>query len=292
MTSAPHAGSGLIHSFSTGLLATETRREAGAFTWTHRLGADAPRSFSPHRIVLDPPAASSIIALGAGDGAVRSYVTTAGRMVFDHVRGQNPAVLEETGRRWGASLRTLHDRARLVADPGDPGDRRPRTVLRAEAWLGGGWSPSAEVIGASGLAAIRDWVESTISSTSSAVVHGHPGMAHWVVEADGNGTLLTGEDTGIADPGFDTAWVIGELTELHAFHPSLRPGLGTVLKGFLDECGIIPPAASIGSAVAFRLAQHAYDWSHYGGADDAQTRSLLHLARRQLDARSAQEVGL
>lgn len=256
--------SAVLRSAATGLLGTT----ATASTWTHRLGADAPLPFSSLRIRLttvDPR-----IVLGTGDATVRRYDTPATSLVPEVLGSRSAADMTALGRAWGEALRSVHGavvETEAVA---------PRPLLRAAAWLDGGWSLADE---------LRDplaaWALRMRAPARPVVLHGHPGMAHWVVDGL-DGVLLTGEDLGVGDPVYDVAWVLGEIAELDAFYPALRPALDALRGGFLGGYGIALDPAELRVGVAFRLAQHAYDWQHYAGASPAAARLLLRVAADRL----------
>lgn len=270
-----------IRSTRTDLLSTGVYQVGGAFEWVHSLGVGAPIPFSSLPISIDPLPGADLLVLGVGGDRHRSYSTPAGSTVFELITAGVPANLRAAGQIWGTALSVLHENASLMGDfPGTT----PRTVQRSEAWLGGAWEPAREVLGDSGLRKIRRWIRHVLSDPDQVVVHGYPGMAHWVVTPDGAaGSLLTGEDVGLAHPGYDIAWVLGEMAELHAFHPLLRPAIEELRNGFLETCGEAPGPSEIGPALAFRIAQHAYDWHHYAGAAEAQAKALLRLAGSYLE---------
>lgn len=271
----------LIRSTSTELLATELHTRDGTSLWVHRLGVNAPLPFVSLPIELSSSADPSLVTDGAGDDGQRSYSTAADWMVFDLLAAGELSRLAAAGRRWGMAIRSLHETAVLtVPDAG----RSPRTVQRATAWTSGRWQPAREVLGERGLWEIRRWLDEMVSSPRTVVVHGHPGMAHWVATADGTGgTLLFGEDAGLAAPGYDISWVLGEIAELHAFYPAWRPALDQLRAGFLAECGSTSSSTDIASGIAFRLAQHAYDWLTYAAGDEEQARMVLRLAASYLN---------
>ncbi|WP_420179987.1 hypothetical protein [Paenarthrobacter sp. TA1.8] len=271
----------VIRSTRTDLLSTGVYEVGGAYEWVHSLGVGAPIPFSSLPVSIDSVPGTDLLVVGVGGDRHRSYSTPAGSTVFDLITAGEPANLKAAGRLWGTALSCLHENASLI---GDFPESTPRTVQRAEPWLGGTWAPAREVLGEIGLLEIRCWIKSMLSSPDQVVVHGYPGMAHWVVTPDGAaGSLLTGEDLGLAHPGYDIAWVLGEMAELHAFHPALRPALDEMRNGFLETCGAAPGPSGIGPALAFRIAQHAYDWHHYAGAGEAQAKALLRLAGSYLD---------
>lgn len=280
----PKAGSPeltLIRSTSTELLATECHTRDDVHLWVHRLGTDAPRPFASLPIDLSNSADRALVTNGTGDDRERSYSTAAGWMVFDLLAAGEPSRLAATGRRWGKAIRSLHETA-VLTDRGAA--RPPRTLQRATAWTSGRWQPAREELGERGLWEIRRWLNEMVSPPRPVVVHGHPGMAHWVGTADGTGgTLLFGEDTGLAASGYDISWILGEIAELYAFHSAWRPALDHLRAGFLAECGSITSSTDIALGIAFRLAQHAYDWHTYAGADEEQARMLLRLATSYLN---------
>ena len=270
-----------IRSTRTDLLSTGVYQVGGAYEWVHSLGVGAPIPFSSLPISIDSAPDNDLLVIGVGGDRHRSYSTPAGSTVFDLITAGEPENLRAAGRVWGTALSSLHESASLT---GDSPESTPRTVQRSEAWLGGTWDPAREVLGESGLLEIRRWIQCILSGPDQVVVHGYPGMAHWVVTPDGAaGSLLTGEDLGLAHPSYDIAWVLGEMAELHAFHPALRPALDELRKGFLETCGTAPGPREIGPALAFRIAQHAYDWHHYAGAGEAQAKALLRLAGSYLE---------
>lgn len=265
----------VIRSTRTELLSTGVYEVGGAYEWVHSLGVGAPIPFSSLPISIDPAPGADLLVVGIGGDRHRSYSTPEGSTVFDLITAGVPANLRAAGRAWGTALSVLHENASLIDFPGST----PRTVQRAEVWLGGAWEPAREVLGDPGLQEIRRWIKRVLSGPRQVIAHGYPGMAHWVVTPDGaTGSLLTGEDVGFAHPEYDIAWVLGEMAELHAFHPVLRPALEILRAGFLETCGKAPGPSEIGPALAFRIAQHAYDWHHYAGAGEAQAKALLHLA--------------
>ncbi|MFW0772010.1 hypothetical protein ACLRGI_02435 [Paenarthrobacter nitroguajacolicus] len=271
----------VIRSTRTDLLSTGVYQVGGAYEWVHSLGVGAPIPFSSLPISIRPEPGADLVVVGVGGDRHRSYSTPAGSTVFDLITAEVPANLRAAGRIWGTALSVLHEKASLMGDfPGST----PRTIRRSEAWLGGAWQPAREVLGDSGLQEIRRWIKRVLSGPHQVVVHGYPGMAHWVVTPDGAaGSLLTGEDVGLAHPGYDIAWVLGEMAELHAFHPVLRANIEELRNGFLETCGEAPGSSEIGPALAFRIAQHSYDWHHYAGAGEAQAKALLHLAGSYMD---------
>ncbi len=271
----------VIRSTRTDLLSTGVYRVGEAYEWVHSLGVGAPIPFSSLPISIDPAPGADLLVVGVGGDRHRSYSTPVGSTVFDLITAGVPANLRAAGRIWGTALSVLHVSASII---GDFPVSTPRTVRRSEAWLGGTWEPAREVLGEMGLLEIRRWIDSILSSPNQVVVHGYPGMAHWVVTPDGAaGSLLSGEDVGLAYPSYDIAWVLGEMAELHAFNPALRPALDEMRKGFLETCGAIPGPSEIGPALAFRITQHAYDWHHYAGAGEAQAKALLRLAGSYMD---------
>lgn len=270
----------VIRSTSTGLLSTEVHAVDGSYVWVHRIGPGAALPFSDLPIAIDPAADTALVTVGRGNDDHRSYSTVAGSMVFELLVAGESLNLRAAGRRWGEALRSLHENASVS---GDSTDRPPRTIRRAKGWIDGNWRAAREVLSEHGLQEIRRWISLVLSCPHPAVVHGHPGMAHWVVTDDGDGgALLTGEDAGLADPVYDIAWVLGEIAELHAFHPASRPVLDQLRTGFLETCGPVPGPSELGPALAFRIAQHAYDWHHYAGAGEEQAKVLLRLAATYL----------
>ncbi|MBT2584971.1 aminoglycoside phosphotransferase family protein [Arthrobacter sp. ISL-95] len=270
-----------IRSTRTDLLSTGVYEVGRSYEWVHSLGIGAPIPFSSLPVSIDSVPDDDLLVVGVGGDRHRSYSTPAGSTVLDLITAGEPANLRAAGRLWGTALNCLHDSASIV---GDFPESTPRTVQRSEAWLEGTWEPAREVLGELGLLEIRRWINSILSSPDRVVVHGYPGMAHWVVTPNGAaGSLLTGEDVGLAHPAYDIAWVLGEMAELHAFHPALRPALDEMRNGFLETCGAVPGPTQIGPALAFRIAQHAYDWHHYAGAGEAQAKSLLRLAGSHMD---------
>lgn len=270
----------VIRSTRTDLLSTGVYQVGGVYEWVHSLGVGAPIPFSSLPISIAPAPGADLLVVGVGGDRHRSYSTPAGSTVFDLITAGVPANLRAAGRIWGTALSVLHDNASLIDFPGST----PRTVQRSEAWLGGAWEPACDILGDSGLREIRRWIERVLSDPHQVVVHGYPGMAHWVVTPDGAaGSLLTGEDLGLAHPAYDIAWVLGEMAELHAFHPVLRPAIEELRNGFHETCGEGPAPSEIGPALAFRIAQHAYDWHHYAGAGEAQAKALLRLASSYLN---------
>lgn len=255
----------LLRRTSTGLLITE----ATSAEWTHRLGAAAPLPFSALRIRLDAP--DPRVLLGVGDADVRRYPCTATALVPELIGTLGTPALLALGRAWGEALQSLH-RATVLAGVALP----PRPLRRAAAWLGGGWAAATEELGADGLAALAAWAERMTRCADPVVLHGHPGMAHWVVGA--SNALLTGEDLGLGDAAYDVAWVLGEIAELEAFYPAARPALDALREGFLAGYGGTLDQGALRDGIAFRLAQHAYDWRHYAGAAESAARSLLRVA--------------
>ncbi|MDR6867919.1 hypothetical protein J2Y69_002527 [Microbacterium resistens] len=82
--------------------------------------------------------------------------------------------------------------------------------------------------------------------------------------------------------------MVGEIAELFAFYPDLRPVLAGFRGGFIEGYG----DADFGMlriGIAYRLAQHAYDWFHYADATEAQARSLLTLAAAYVTSRSVKD---
>ncbi|KUM35199.1 hypothetical protein [Arthrobacter sp. EpRS71] len=271
----------VIRSTRTDLLSTGVYEVGGAYEWVHSLGVEAPIPFSALPISIDSVPGADLLVVGVGGDRHRSYSTAAGATVFDLITAGEPADLRSAGRIWGTALSCLHESASLI---GDIPESTPRTAQRSRAWLRGAWEPAREVLGERGLLEIRRWIDGELSGPRQVVVHGYPGMAHWVVTPDGAvGSLLTGEDLGLAHPGYDIAWVLGEMAELHAFHPVLRPAIEELRNGFLETCGEVPGPSEMGPALAFRIAQHAYDWHHYAGAGEGQAKALLRLAASYVD---------
>ncbi|PPG91841.1 hypothetical protein C5C39_05745 [Rathayibacter sp. AY1F3] len=260
----------------TGLLVTElSAGPDGTTVWTRRLGEQAPLPFSPVPVRLAAP--DPRIVPGGADPSVRRYRTTARALLPALLHELSEEALVSVGREWKGALDALHG-ARPAGEP-----LPPRPLQRARGWLAGGWAPAAEELGAGGLLELADWAEAVVASPAAVVVHGHPGLAHLVV----GGTrvaLLTGEDVGLADPVWDAAWVLGELAELHAFHPALRPALDALRRGLSLEEDHDAELLRVGTA--FRLAQHAVDWHRSGGASSDQARLLLSLSAAQLGERA------
>jgi hypothetical protein len=257
----------------TGLLVTELSTTADGAVWTRRLGDRAPLPFSSLPVRLREP--DPRIVLGGDAPSRRRYRTTATTLLPALLHELTEEALTALGREWRGALDAVH-RAESAGAP-----VAPRPLLRAQAWLTGGWAPAAEELGAAGLLELADGTEAVVTAPTAVVVHGHPGFAHLAVDARGASvSLLTGEDAGVADPAWDAAWVLGELAELHAFHPALRPAVEALRLGFAAEEAHDADLLRLGTA--FRLAQHAYDWHHSGGASTDQARPLLRLAAEQL----------
>ncbi|MFV0374549.1 hypothetical protein [Microbacterium sp.] len=192
----------------------------------------------------------------------------------DLLRSAGGDAVARVGRLWGSALRAMHTHAVVAANP-----RPPRTLTRACVWATGQWPGVHEVIGDDGHAALRGWIADVRGPVKPVVVHGSPGMAHWTVAPDGSqAALLTGEDAGVADASYDTAWVLGELAEIFHFYPSAREGIVRLRQGFEEGYGALPDPDRIHIGIAFRLIQHAYDWHHYAGASPAEAGLLVRLA--------------
>lgn len=261
----------------TGLLATEVTSHDGVYSWQHRLGAHAPLSFS----TLVPSGLtnmthdSELVIWGQGDSSDRSYRTHAGASLAIHLLDPKPVKLRVIGKLWGAALNEIHN----VRPDSKVAFTKPRTLQRAAAWLDGAWKPARTVLGSAGLNRMNDWAIRMSEGHHRVLVHGCPGMAHWVLTADArSGSLLTGEDTGVANPVYDFGWILGEIAELRAFHPLLGPVLNQLEEGLLDCFPDVPNLNDLNLARAFRLVHHAFDWHHYAGASIEQATLLLRLA--------------
>lgn len=273
-----------IRSTSTGLLTIEVLKRRDGHIWTHHLGAEAPLPFSRLRMIQNSHVGTNVISLGEGNDHSRSYATNTEATVFELLQVEDTGIMGQIGRLWGQALNTLH--ATPTADLNPPLGV-PRTIKRAGSWLAGGWPAATAMLGNHGLERINAWIIQMVQSPQAVLVHGHPGMAHWTVSLDGQrGALLTGEDTGLADPGYDFGWILGEITELHAFRPELRASLESLRNGLLEHYGQLPSASMLATARAFRLTQHAYDWHHHAGATLDQANLLLQLAAAHLQAHS------
>jgi len=280
MTSADTAA---VFRTATGLLETELQHQDYGFTWTHRLGRSASLPFSS--IALEPTrgVGSSAIVQGKGTRRLRRYEINSGLTVLQVLQTTGAQELYELGLAWGQALDALHAADTAAASAGYP---PPRTMCRAAAWIHGEWLPARDILGPRGLRQLADWAQRMLHSPRRGPVHGYPGMAHWIPAASATqGWLLSGEDTGYADPFYDYGWVLGELAELHEFHPALRDAVEQVRRGLLAQCPSRPDAANQDLACAYRLAQHAYDWHHYAGATLEDSALLLGLAARYLDSR-------
>jgi len=265
----------------TGLLATEVTSHDGVYTWQHRLGAHAPVGFS----TLAPSGKSKethdseLVIWGQGDNTSRSYRTHAGSSLAIHLLDPQPVKLRAIGKLWGAALNEIHN----VRPASKVTFTKPRTLQRAAAWLDGSWKPARTVLGSAGLSRLVDWAIRMGEGPHRVLVHGCPGMAHWVMTSDAReGSLLTGEDAGVASPIYDFGWVLGEITELRAFHPLLGTGLNQLEEGLLDCFPEVPNLTDLNLARAFRLVHHAFDWHHYAGASIEQAALLLRLARNYI----------
>ncbi|KSU65031.1 hypothetical protein [Arthrobacter sp. NIO-1057] len=261
----------------TGLLATEVASHDDLYSWKHRLGKRAPLAFStlapagPSHTTPD----SSLVIWGRGDSVERNYRTQANSTMAIHLLDSTPVKMRSIGKLWGTALNTVHK-----AQPGSRASfTGPRTLQRAAAWLDGSWQPARNLLGAATLARLNDWAARMSGDEHRVLVHGCPGMAHWVLTADArSGSLLTGEDTGFANPVYDFGWVLGEIAEIKAFHPLLLPDLEQLEQGLLDCFSAVHNPADLDLARAFRLVHHAFDWHHYAGASIEQSTVLLRLA--------------
>lgn len=266
-----------VRSIATGLLKTDVYLTEDGYLWVHVLGDAAPLSFSDLQITL--PQNTPLITLGEGAGEQRSYNISLGTMIFDLLEAQNLSALRATGKLWGQALHHLHQKA---VGPPEQKTSAPRSLQRAYTWLNN-WDMAASVLGEDGIAQLAEWSVAILSSPNQAISHGYPGMAHWVTTENGSeGTLLSGEDTGIASPAYDVSWVLAEILELHTFNPALRPFLEQLREGFIEGYPSLSDGPLIPAGLAFRLTQHAYDWHHYAGATSDQATMLLRLAKHHL----------
>lgn len=268
----------VLRSTATGLLETTVTASGQYISWTHCCGAQAPSNFSQLRPTLPTP--TQLICVGDGDATTRRYRTQTTKILPELMLEEDTQVLQRTGQQWGRALKTLHHSHPATAGTHPP----PRSYQRAGSWLNGDWALSREVLGETGLATIRGWATTMVSAAAEVLVHGSPGIAHWTVAKDPKvpGVLLTGEDTGIADPSYDVAWILGELAELHYFYPQLRAAVFAVQTGLQHGYGPTMDPRQHRSGIAYRLVQHAYDWNHYAGASAAQASLLLRLATAYL----------
>ena len=268
---------------TTGLLVTELHLEQGKAVWTRRLGAQAPLDFSPTQ---NPSAENQRqhIVWGEGTATFRSYATTAGTTVAEQLQQRSPKDMHRMGQLWGEALNNLH--ATPITGPTTL--REPRTLQRAEGWLSGKWLPALHTLGPMALGQLKRWSQRMLGTQDSALAHGSPGMAHWVLTANGrSGSLLTGEDTGLAAPAYDFGWVLGEIAELYAFYPALRTNLDPLRLGLLNTYPEAIGESGFSLACAYRLTQHAYDWHHYGHASLREAQLLLDLAVKHVSTQYA-----
>ena len=266
-----------IRATRTGLLDTVVEGDGDGVRWSHRLGPHAPIPFSSMSIRLECDVAS--VVLGAGDETQRVYATSTTSLLQNLFSAQQAVDLGSLGRSWGDAIRRIHEHA-VPTQRAVP----PRTLIRARAWIAGGWPPIHRILGTDGMLEIQRWA-SQATNQNTRVVHGSPGMAHCTVNSTGSKiALLTGEDIGVADPGYDIVWVLGELSELYHFYRGLRSQILALRKGLEAGYGSFPAPNQVRVGIAFRLLQHAFDWHHYAGAEIKHANLLIQLARTYLEA--------
>ncbi|MHC6175773.1 hypothetical protein [Glutamicibacter endophyticus] len=267
----------VLRTARTGLLETVVTQEEAGARWIHRLGTDAPRDFVElpmQRIDRDG------VCWGHGSTTERSYRTCTTQGLTEILPAARPATLERIGWLWGQAVRAVHEQELSGLE-----GQAPRTLLRAERWITGRWRPMIDVVGARRATQLERWAQHIGPHAPETIfVHGSPGMAHWTLNEEATaGALLTGEDTGLAHPAYDLAWIYGELAELAAFYPSRRPALYRLRSGIAQGYGADLDPQLLRTGISYRLIQHAFDWHHYAGAALPHAQLLITEALNYLD---------
>lgn len=271
----------LIFSSETLLLRREIWAGENEEVCVHRLGKSAPLTFSSD-FKNNIHTFSESAVWGVGDQSTRTYLLDGQRSVYEYLfdeEAQKSIDFIDLGRSWGKSMHDLHETSSKIPDKFLP----PRSLQRAYPWLHREkWQQLNNTLSSSQLMKIRQWEEQMVDSDSLQLVHGSPGFLNWLTAKDGTrGVLLTGEDIGYARKDYDLGWVLGELAELHAFYPALRPHLINLQNGLFIGYGHVADEG-FNTAIAFRLLQHAFDWHHYAGASQKQAQALIDLAKKYL----------
>ncbi|MBB6174690.1 hypothetical protein HNR23_004750 [Nocardiopsis mwathae] len=113
------------------------------------------------------------------------------------------------------------------------------------------------------------------------LVHGWFGLGNCAIQGPSSVHAMIGEEIGMAPPGMDVGFLIGQLTEIRAFVRPQNGGATPDIHALLDGYGPAPTNTRAWSALGILL--HLNDYSRYVSCDPAVAPLYADLAATVLD---------